>query len=135
MDLKIQIKQKLTEELLQIERSLVDARRAQREAPTPIESHSDTTMSEKEKLVTALEIERMTLKDLITKVGVEKYKYMEIDNGGVRMKIVLVPDGIGGRKIGEVLLVSVNTPLAKALLNGDVAFGGRSIKILLCENG
>jgi len=31
------------------------------------------------------------------------------------MKLVLVPEGMGGRKIGDVMLVSVTSPLGKKL--------------------
>ena len=41
-------------------------------------------------------------------------KYFEEDG----RKIVLVPEGMGGDKIGDVLLVSETTPLGKKLLGG-----------------
>ena len=94
-------------------------------APTPIESHSNTMMSEMEKLVTALEIdiakhrgymEKIPKENLPIKTSVEEWGYGEIDNNGIKMKIILVPEGMGGKKVGDLILVSVGSPLGIGLM-------------------
>ncbi len=99
-----------------MERALVEARQAQKDAPSAMESASNTTRSEMEKLG---ESEKR----------LENYepKYFEVDG----RKIVLVPEGMGGDKIGEVLLVSETTPLGQKLAfpnakNGNLLSGGSS---------
>jgi hypothetical protein len=98
-------------------RSLVDAKRARNEAPKPTESHSDTTMSEKEKIVTALELDLRKLEENLKKLAKAKLSYVELENG---MKLVLVPEGMGGGVIDGVRLVSENAPLAQKIKAGEI---------------
>ncbi|KKU57235.1 MAG: hypothetical protein UX80_C0022G0015 [Candidatus Amesbacteria bacterium GW2011_GWA2_47_11b] len=97
-----------------LERALAEARKAQKDAPGAMESYSDTTKSEMEKLVTALELDLKKLAESEKKLTSYTPKYFEMEG----RKIVLVPEGMGGDKIGEVLLVSETTPLGKKLLGG-----------------
>lgn len=130
-------------ELERLLRALEVAREAQRMAPTPIESHSNTMMSEMEKLVTALEIDiakhkrfmEMIPKELTASIGpLSEWHYVEIDNGGVTMKLVLVPEGMGGKKIVDFTLVSMGSPLGKILMGKRVGdefdLNGRKGKII-----
>jgi hypothetical protein len=66
-------------------------------------------------LVTALEIDIDNIKKNIKIMENYMPKYHEINNNGKVLKIVLVPDGIGGKKIEDVMLVSENAPIAKNL--------------------
>ena len=102
-----------------LEKSLAAAKRAQREAPSAMESHSDTTKSEMEKLVTALEMNLGRLKESEKKLENYELRYFETDG----RKIVLVPEGMGGDKIGEILLVSETTPLGQKLSSQDAKSG------------
>ena len=97
-----------------MERALAEARQAQRDAPSAMESASNTTRSEMEKLVTALELDLKKLGESEKKLENYEPKYFEVDG----RKIVLVPDGMGGDRIGEVLLVSETTPLGQKLVRG-----------------
>lgn len=102
-----------------MERALVEARQAQKDAPSAMESHSDTTRSEMEKLVTALELDLRKLEEDEKKLVSYTPKYFEVDG----RKVVLVPEGIGGDKIGDVLLVSETTPLGQKLRLQDAKSG------------
>ena len=111
MDWGEKVRENLQRRRAILEKSLVAARRTQREAPSAMESHSDTTKSEMEKLVTALEMNLGRLKESEKKLENYEPKYYEVDG----RKVVLVPEGMGGDKIGEVLLVSETTPLGQKL--------------------
>ncbi len=117
---------KLFEHKLQIlEKSLAEARIAQRNAPSAMESHSDTTRSEMEKMVTALEIE---INNLMKKMALipnsqppanspaQLWQQVKVDNAGTPLKVIVVPDGMGGDTIGEIKLISETTRLGRAIL-------------------
>jgi hypothetical protein len=112
MDWKEKILKSLEEEMAVLQKSLETAKIAQRNAPSAMESHSDTTRSEMEKMVTALEIDINKVKVNIKKLADFEPKYYELD----KLKLVLVPEGIGGRKIDGVMLVSQNSPIGKKLM-------------------
>lgn len=86
---------------------------AQRDAPSAMESHSDATRSEMEKMITALEIDINKVRENIKKLENYEPKYFELD----KLKLVLVPDGIGGRKVDDVMLVSETSPVGRKLLS------------------
>lgn len=94
-----------------LEKALLAAKFARDNAPTPTESHSDTTRSEQEKLAHALEDEIKVVNGYLKTLEKTEVKYVE-HNG---MKIVLVPEGMGGGMIDGVRLVSVNSPLGAKL--------------------
>ena len=111
MDWKEKIRESLVKEKEMLGKSLAAARFARDNAPAATESHSDTTRADQEKLVQALE-ERIKLVDDQMKT-LDKAEVKYVDHEG--MKLVLVPEGMGGKKIGDVMLVSVNSPLGEKL--------------------
>lgn len=111
MDWGERVRKNLAKRKVVLEKSLAAAREAQRNAPTPNESYSNTTMSEMEKLVTALELDLKKLNESEKKLDGYKPKYCEVDG----RKIVLVPEGMGGDKIDGVLLVSESSPMGQKL--------------------
>lgn len=103
-------------------------------APTANESHSDTTRSEHEKLVSALDEQIWILDQGMKSLEKSEVNYFEINNGGMKMKLVIVPEGMGGKKIDDVQVISVTTPLG-VLLKGKQAgatvdINGRRVEIL-----
>ncbi|TSC86403.1 MAG: Uncharacterized protein G01um101416_676 [Microgenomates group bacterium Gr01-1014_16] len=94
-----------------VEKSLSAARFARDNAPSAMESHSDTTRADQEKLVRALEERVKLVGEQMKILAKAEVKYVE-HNG---MKLVLVPEGMGGKKIEDVMLVSVNSPLGSKL--------------------
>lgn len=111
MDWKEKIIKSLEEEIVVLEKALETAKIAQRNAPSAMESASNTTRSEMEKMITALEIDINKVRENIKKLEKYEPKYFELD----KLKLVLVPDGIGGRKIEGVMLVSETSPIGKKL--------------------
>lgn len=146
MNWPTKIKQRFERSLEIMHKSLEQARIAQKNAPSAAESHSDTTRSEMEKLVTALEIDIGKLKQKMSQIpvevepnpkGVQLWRHIKIDNGGQVMELILVPDGMGGGTIDNTRLVSVTTPLGMAIMGkylGQVtSMAGREVKILQVE--
>ncbi|MEK9201284.1 MAG: hypothetical protein AAB909_04925 [Patescibacteria group bacterium] len=131
-------KSKVTE-LFKKERELLvrardHARVTRDSAPTANESHSDTTRSEHEKLVSALDEQIWILDQGMKSLEKSEVNYFEINNGGMKMKLVIVPEGMGGKKIDDVQVISVTTPLG-VLLKGKQAgatvdINGRRVEIL-----
>ncbi len=111
MDWGEKIRENLQKRRAILGRALAEARRAQKDAPSAMESASNTTRSEMEKLVTALEQDLRKLAEDEKKLAGYTPKYFEMEG----RKIVLVPDGMGGDKIDDVMLVSETTPLGQKL--------------------
>ena len=111
MDWKARVRESLMSQREVLEKSLTAARIARDNAPAATESHSDTTKSEQERLVHALEDEIKIINGHIKTLETVEVKCVEHDG----MKLLLVPEGMGGRKIGDVMLVSVTSPLGKKL--------------------
>ena len=140
----LELIRKLFEHKLQIlEKSLLEARIAQRNAPSAMESHSDTTRSEMEKMVTALEIEIRNIKEKIESIpasltppngSVQLWQEVQINNTGTPMTVIFVPDGMGGDTIGQTKLISETTRLGRAMLGKRVGescdIDGRKVEVL-----
>lgn len=117
-EVKVQIK-KEKEALL---KAIQHAIKTRDEAPSAMESHSDTTRNQTERLIIALEEKLKDLERLIMEIP-EKietknrplWSTHKTTVGEKTLQVLLVPEGIGGRKIGNVILVSVNSELGKKL--------------------
>jgi len=103
------------------------AKKARDQAPSAMESHSDTTRNEKEKLIYALENELKELDEIILNVPeninnsninliVEEWKFVKVLLKNDIFKICIVPEGIGGHIIDGIRLVSSKSPLGNLIL-------------------
>ncbi len=99
---------------------------ARDESPLPTESRSDTSRIQADNLLQELKIKLNKLDDLIhnlpQRISKEDqvsglFSYHEILKDGNSFKIIVVPDGCGGREIEGIKLVSVSTTLANSVLN------------------
>lgn len=121
------------------------AKKERDHAPSAIESHSDTTRSEKEKLIYALENDLQKLDEIILSVPnnlnnlddsliVSDWRYVEISLAGNILNIYIVPEGIGGEIIKDTRLLSGITPLGKIILGKKMGekfiFNGQEGKIV-----
>lgn len=115
----LEIKNHLTKEREKLVEALNHAKEARDDAPNAMESHSDTTRNQTEKLVHAFELKLYELDNLIQKIpnkvlsSSHVWQLKEIKLNGINMTIVIVPEGLGGRKIGELFLVSESSDLGK----------------------
>jgi len=142
MDYKNEILAFLEKEEETLVRAWENAKDARDRAPSAAESHSDTTRSEQEKLVHALERDIKILRGYVGEVGkmvkasgggIGQWSVVELDNGGSIMQILLVPEGIGGKEVRGLRLVSIGSALGMALIGkmaGDsVEINGRRIVV------
>ena len=139
------LKKVLSEDRRKLVQSIEQARFTRDNSPSAMESHSDTTKSQYEKLVYALEqklkeLDRMIshIPDkILTKSDVSLWQVVEFDLGENKLTVMLVPEGFGGKKFDTVTTLAINTPLGSAIENKTIGkeflFGdkkGKIIKIL-----
>ena len=110
---KSQIQKIIDKKLLNIKKAILSAKNARDLAPSAMESHSDTTRSEKEKLINALQEELDKLDSLMENIS--DLKLYKIKLGEEIMKVCMVPDGLGGEKVDDIRLLSFNSPLGKEI--------------------
>lgn len=107
------IKNLLETEKKDLEEKLKNAQKSCREAPTATESRSDISRAYYENLIVVLHTKIIEMEKLISQLPKELPKtrnlWQKFD------KYILVPEGYGGRKIGDTFLVSVNSPLGQKL--------------------
>jgi predicted metallo-beta-lactamase superfamily hydrolase len=120
MDIKDELTRIFLDQIQVLEESLATAREAQRNAPSAMESASNTTRSEMERMVSALEIDIARLKKQIKQLDSFEIKIGEIEIKGKKIKCCLVPAGMGGNKIGDIQMVSIDSPLGKIMITSSV---------------
>lgn len=125
MQILDRLRKSIEEEIEMTKRELERARVAQLAAPSAMESHSDTTRSEKEKLVTALERDVARLEELAAKIPtslpssagkVDVWRSVKMRSGNQEIEVFMVPDGMGGRRLGNVVLLSDQAPLGQVMM-------------------
>jgi len=128
---KKQILRVLDKKIKRIEDAISSAKKARDMAPSAMESHSDTTRSEKEKLIYALEKELDILSNI--KENDLIIKTYEIKLNDNLMGVCLIPEGLGGETIGDLKLISELSPLGKLIKNKKIgdefSFNNKKLKI------
>jgi hypothetical protein len=129
------IKKSLEEELKTTQQALNSAVEARDSAPSAMESHTDTTRNQSEKMVTALTSQLTNLKKMIESLPetipvsqnrIDVWSLVELI-GSIRLSVILVPEGYGGKECDGVKIVSVEAPLGRSLLGKKI---GNNISIL-----
>lgn len=122
--------------------SLEKARETRDSAPSAMESHSDTTRSQYERLVFALEEKLKKIESDIKSIPdkvipsdkANIWHYCEIQTPNGLLKVILVPPEMGGKKAEDMLIISIDSPLGSILLSkkaGDIFnFNNLPYKIL-----
>ncbi len=119
--------------------ALNKAKEARDSAPGAMESHSDTSRSQYEKLVGALEQQLKDLEETAKKINLsnKSFPLMEIGFNGEKKKFILVPEGLGGEETAEIRLLSENSPLGLQLAGKNIGdkfeFNSQQIEILKIE--
>lgn len=120
-------------------KALEKAKGARDNAPGAMESHSDTSRSQYEKLVAALEQQLKDLEETAKKINLsnKSFPLMEIGFNGEKRKFILVPEGLGGEETAEIRLLSENSPLGLQLAGKNIGdkfeFNSQQIEILKIE--
>jgi hypothetical protein len=114
-------------------RSRDQAKIARDSAPSAMESHSDTTRSEKEELVYALDRDIVAMHAYIKAALEMEPEYLVLTGENSTLKVLLVPAGIGGKMIDDIMLLGMNSPLGQAVAgvkSGDeFEFNGQKWKV------
>lgn len=136
------IKKYLLNNIEKLEKTLENAKEARDKAPSAMESASDETRSRMESQVEMLnnkinEEENMLslLPGTIEKGGkIKTWDLVEIEKNGQDEFVVIVPTGLGGKKIDKFLLVSKDSPYGKRLYGRNIdenfSFNSSSIKVI-----
>lgn len=121
------IKKHLSNEKQSLLKTLKSAKETRDSAPSAMESHHDTTKNQAEKFVVALEKKLHNLEKSISNLPnpqnirpankIALWSYMEANLNGNKMKLIIVPEGIGGKQINNIHLISDKTPLGSAISN------------------
>jgi transcription elongation GreA/GreB family factor len=115
MNWKELVKKNLEERKNKILKSIASANDARENAPSAMESHSDTSRNQNEKLIFALKIDLANLEEVTKQIDNFDVKYFEIKQGSSILKVVIVPEGAGGEQINGVKIISIKTPLGEIL--------------------
>lgn len=125
-----------------LEKALKHAKTARDNAPSAMESHSDETRSRMESQVYMLEVKLKEIKvqldavpNEVNKEGkIKLWNLVKISKNGQKELIVIVPNGLGGKKLKNLLLVSEESPYGKNLVNkkiGDtINFNSNQVKVI-----
>ena len=120
-------------------KALEKAKEARNNAPGAMESHSDTTRSQSDKFVSALEQQLEELEETTQKINSAKKSFplIEVSLSGEKKKFVLVPEGLGGEEVDGVRLLSKDSLLGLQLAGKNVGdrfdFNDQQIEILKIE--
>jgi hypothetical protein len=137
MDKQELFKRYLDEKKNNLLTSIEKTKDARDNAPSAMESHSDTRRSQAEKLVVALEIELDGLLKIVKRIVDIELLYLEVEINSQLKKFLIVPKDMGGIEIDKIRLISIDTPLGIVLKDkrsGDVfEFNSQRLKVLNVE--
>ncbi|KKR11443.1 MAG: hypothetical protein UT39_C0007G0008 [Candidatus Woesebacteria bacterium GW2011_GWA1_39_21] len=98
---------------------------ARNESPLPTETRSDTSRIQADRMLSELDEKLKLLEILISNLPgkiksaqnhIGLWSYLELVAHKTLLKIILVPDGYGGRQCNDIKLLSEKTPLGKIIL-------------------
>jgi len=119
------LKKQLLEELKKTEKALFSIQIARNNAPTPMESKSDMSRARLENEIVVYEFKIRNLKKIINLIPTtQKGKAREVKIWSLvtvrlpttNLKLIMVPEGLGGRKIGKIQCITEKSPIGSALM-------------------
>ncbi|MFC1649226.1 hypothetical protein ACFL2C_00750 [Patescibacteria group bacterium] len=114
-----EVKKYFENEITKLEQAIENEKSARDDASCAMQSWSDTTRNQKEQLIQALETKLRFRKrqsgSVPAKTSVNGV-WSVVHSKSLNSKCLIVPDGMGGAKIGDLILVSIDSLLAKELL-------------------
>lgn len=126
MDIISVLKKELLKDRQKLKLSIESAKDARDNAPSAMESHHDTTRNQSEKLVMALEQKLKELDEKIERIPglpvegldtLELWHAARIQINNKTIKVLLVPEGYGGKTIDSIKTVSIDSQLGKAVIH------------------
>lgn len=141
MDHLDNLKKHLKEEIDSLKQKIAHNQEIKNSAPASTESRSDTTRHRYEEMIENQKKELKMLENNLSLVPsfsnktnqIKVWDYLEVNLNDRSNKFLLVPTGLGGKKVGDIQLLAIDSPLGKALLGKKVKevfdFNGRSANI------
>jgi hypothetical protein len=123
--------QEILEQKLQfLQKQLKSIEEERNTAATPIESRSDQTRSLAEQLHSSLQRQFHSLKLLKSQLSSKSkfnnqadiYTLVTLKSDQIYQTHLLVPEGLGGDRIGQTILLSITSPLAQQFLHQTIGF-------------
>jgi hypothetical protein len=126
----INLQEILEQKLVTLQKQLKSIQQERNSAATPIESRSDQTRSLAEQLHSSLQRQYNTLEHLgpqLLKIPLTLHRaslntLVTLVSDKTIQCYLLVPDGLGGDRVGKTILLSIASPLAQQFLNQSVGF-------------
>jgi hypothetical protein len=113
----------LNEKIESVEKNIKQAAFERDNSATPMESQHDQSRQIANQLYNSLLEERKILQLLRKQVGNFHAIYsLENLNSGAQYKFFIVPDGLGGKTVDGVTLISEKTPLSKIIIGKDAGY-------------
>lgn len=127
MDYLKDLKKHLEQELKKTEKVLAMARISRDNSPTAMESHSDESRSRLEREVTMHELKVKEIQEAIKSVPdtrkgsdkVELWSFVEVELPTNKLRVVVVPESIGGTKFEDIQCISDKTPIGSAMMGKE----------------
>ena len=118
------LKKHLLDELKKTEDVLASTKISRNNSPSAMESHSDETRSRLEGVITMLEHKVKEINGFIKSIPTEKqtstviqlWSSADVELPDGKLKIFIVPEGLGGKQIEGTKFVSSKTPIGLSLL-------------------
>jgi len=110
-------------------RTVKNTKLARDAAPSAMESHHDTDRNQNERIAVALEEKYQELDKLVQLLPntvnvdsktIDLWSYVELNFSDSILKLILVPEGYGGREYKGIKFISDTTPLGKIILNKKI---------------
>lgn len=126
----IDLQEIIDEKITSLEHHRKEAAIERDNAPTRMEARYDASRPNADHMVEAIEVEinKLTLlkrqvnnPPLFSEIAIVN-TLVTLKSALVKHKYLLVPEGLGGTKVGDILLLSVDSPLAKTFLNRKIGF-------------
>jgi transcription elongation GreA/GreB family factor len=118
------LKNYLFQEIEKTDKTLISLRIARANAPSAMESKSDTSRSKLESEVTMHELKLIELKKTLNSIPndkkitnkIELWSFVGVELPSGKLHLMIVTGGLGGTKIDEMQCVSDKAPMGSALM-------------------
>jgi len=124
----------LAQKIASLERHLQSAIFERDHSATPMESHHDKSRQHAEQLIDSLNDEKNKLQILKRKIKNIQPTLFTLSTPVGDKQFALVPKGLGGEKMGDITLVSEDSPLGEKLIRSkageEIILNERSFTIL-----
>jgi len=125
------VRKAIREKIISYRKTLKETKNARNLSPSARESWSDTSRNRAESMILALETEISKLKeslenlpkeDSVSSEKIVLWSLVNLKLGNGEMNILLVPEGMGGKKEKNIRFISTESPLGKIITGKKAGF-------------